>query len=101
MELPPITEDDRRVASDAAEMVLPKQRPPAEVDTPSEPSAEPEPDAPLEVEARDDALDRQDDDSEPTGSAGAIGLVLPAAPLSIDAWDGRSRLLPGWTRLWS
>ena len=47
MELPPITDDDRRVAADAADMVLPKQRPAAEDnEDPLQPLSESLPESP-------------------------------------------------------
>ena len=74
VELPPITEDDRRVATDAAEMVLPK-RPPVELD---DPPLQPTPESPLHIDAREDALSEdndsepeEDDSSEPAGPEGA------------------------------
>ena len=69
VELPPITEDDRRVAADAADMVLPKQRPPADVDEDhSEPFSESPPGSPS-IEAAELA---DDGDSQPLILEGAV-----------------------------
>lgn len=72
VELPPITEDDRRVAADAADMVLPKQRPMAEVDEdPSEPLSESPPAESSPIETADVADDSDSKPNVPEGAASA------------------------------
>jgi len=70
VELPPITEDDRRVAADAADMVLPKQRlATADIEYPPEPFSE----SPLAEPPTPEAAGRADDgDSELVIPEGAV-----------------------------